>query len=333
MTAKDLPFGASAPHVTVLMPVYNAMPYLPEAVGSILAQTHDDLTILALDDGSTDGSLEYLRDHPDPRVEVVSDGRHHGVGALLNHGIAVACGDLIARMDADDLCPPDRFARQVAALRDDPALAAVGTQFQYMGNGGRLGFARRLPLDHASIHRDLRRGVLAVIHASLMLRTAPLRAIGGYHFAGIGEDWDMFLRLAEIGRFGNLAEIGYLYRLHATNATALHQQLTQRRIRYACACAEARRMGLPEPEEQAWLALLNRRPWHARWREAADSFAVARYFSGRNLVLNGCLLRGYANLALGMAASPQRVAGRLANRIAGLVDRPRPARPASIHEA
>jgi len=320
-------------HVTVLMPVYNAMPYLPQALESVLAQTHGDFTLLALDDGSSDGSLEYLRGHPDARVQTVGDGRHHGLGALLNHGITIARGDLIARMDADDLCPPDRLARQVAAFREDAGLVALGTQFQYMGEGGRLGFGRRLPLDHASIHRDLRRGVLAVVHASLMMRTAALRAIGGYRFPGVGEDWDMFLRLAEVGRFGNLPELGYLYRLHPTNATALHQRLTQRRIQFACACAEARRVGQPEPEEQAWLASLAQRPWHERWREAADSFGIARYYRARYLVLHRRPVRGYANLALSMLASPQRAANRLANRIASLTGKSGTARPVATSEA
>lgn len=320
------------PHVTVLMPVYNAMPYLPEALESVLAQTHRDLTVLALDDGSTDGSLEYLRGHPDSRVTAMGDGRHYGTGANLNRGIALARGDLLARMDADDLCPPDRFARQVAALREDPGLVAVGTQFQYMGDGGRHGFARRLPLDHASIDRDLRRGTLSVVHASLMMRTEALRAVGGFRFAaGGGEDWEVGLRLAELGRFGNLPQVGYFYRVHATNTTALRQQLTSRRIRFACDCAEARRRGLPEPEEGAWFAALEERPWYERWSEAADGFSVARYYRARYLVLHGRPVRGYANLALGMAASPRRVADRVANRIAAMTEH-LGVRPMRTHE-
>ena len=313
--------GEAGPHVAVLMPVFNAMPYLPAAVNSILGQSWHDLTLFALDDGSTDGSLEYLRAHPDPRVSVVADGRHRGMGAQLNLGIALADGPLIARMDADDLCPADRFAQQIAAFQADSGLTALGTQFQYFGQGGSQGFARTLPLDNGSIHRSLRRGVLAVIHASLMIRTEALRSIGGYRFNGIGEDWDMFLRLAETGRFANLPSLGYLYRLHPSNATTLHQRLTQRRIRFACACAEARRQGQPEPAEADWLAALDARPRHRRWAEAADGFSVAQYYSGRNLVLNGRPLRGYSHLALGMLASPRRTVGRALNALA------RPASP------
>ena len=309
------------PHITVLMPVFNAMPYLPAAVESIVGQHYRHFTLLALDDGSTDGSVEFLRAHPDPRIEVVCDGQHHGMGALLNRGIARVQGSLVARMDADDICPPDRFARQVAALLDDPGLVAIGMQFKYMGQGGRQGFARRLPLGHSTIHDDLRRGTLCVIHGSLMMRTAALRTIGGYRFAGVGEDWDMFLRLAEIGRFANLPEVGYLYRLHANNATARHVRLTQRRIRFACACAEARRNGLPEPDEAAWLAALDARPRVNCWAEAADRFSVANYFTGRNLVLNERPLRGYAHLAISMLASPQRVANRFLNSIASFLPR------------
>ena len=309
------PMSTGGPHITVLMPVFNAMPYLPAEVESLIGQTYRQFTLLALDDGSTDGSVEFLRTHPDPRIKLISDGQHYGMGALLNRGIAMAQGSLVARMDADDLCSPDRFARQVAAFRDDPGLVAVGMQFAYVGQKGRQGFARRLPLTHALIHEDLRRGTLCVIHASLMIRPAALRAIGGYRFAGVGEDWDMFLRLAEVGRFANLPDGGYLYRLHANNATTLHLRLTQRRIRFACACAEARRSGVPEPDEPAWIATLDARPRVSRLTEAADSFGVAQYFTGRNLVLNGRSVRGYAHLAVGMLASPRRVASRLSNFI------------------
>lgn len=316
MTDPLRPRGDAGPYVAVLMPVFNAMPYLPAAVSSVLGQSWRDLTLIALDDGSTDGSREYLSAHPDPRLTVVGDGRHRGMGALLNHGMVLADAPLIARMDADDLCPPDRFARQVAALQSDPGLAAVGTQFQYFGQEGCQGFARKLPLDHDAIHGSLRRGVLAVIHASLMIRTEALRSIGGYRFNGIGEDWDMFLRLAEVGRFANLSNLGYLYRLHASNATMLHQRLTQRRIRFACACAEARRQGLPEPAEADWLADLDARPWHRRMAEMADGFSIAQYYTGRNLVLNRRSLRGYSHLALGMLANPRRTVGRALNLLA-----------------
>jgi glycosyltransferase involved in cell wall biosynthesis len=217
----------SAPRVTVLMPVFNAMPFLREAVASILTQGFRDFVLLAIDDGSTDGSVEYLRTVEDARLRILADGVHRGMGAALNFALERVTTEYVARMDGDDLCPPDRFASQVALLDDSPSVGAVGTQFTYMGNAGRTGFARRLPLTHEEIVRDLSSGTLAVIHASLMIRTDLLRSIGGYRFDGIGEDWDMFLRLGEVARFANLPRLGYYYRLHGRNATSLHQRLTQ----------------------------------------------------------------------------------------------------------
>ena len=81
--------------ITVLMPVYNAMPYLPEAVESVLTQTHRDLTLLIVDDGSQDASLSYLKSLSDPRIEVVTQN-HAGIGVALNLGLSLCKTEYLA---------------------------------------------------------------------------------------------------------------------------------------------------------------------------------------------------------------------------------------------
>jgi len=301
----------TTPRVTLLMPFLNAMPYLPAAVESIQAQTVRDFTFLAIDDGSTDGSLEYLRSLQDSRIRVIADGSHRGLGGALNHGLAHAFTEFVARMDADDLCSPDRLALQLEYLDQHQEVGALGTQFTYFGGAGKTGFARRLPLVHKAIYRDLMAGVLAVIHASLMMRTELLRGIGGYRLAGAGEDWDMFLRLGEVTKFANLTQVCYYYRLHDSNVSTSQLCTNFHRVLFACRCAAARQGHMLEPTEDDYRRDLNGRPILYRCQQYLHQVGLARYFAGRNYVLNSRPIRGYWNLMLGAGVAPWRVASRL----------------------
>ena len=159
------------------MPVFNAMPYLCEAIDSVLAQTFADFELIAVDDGSTDASLATLRDvaRRDPRLKIVSRANTGIVGAL-NDGLAVARGDFIAHMDADDTCDPTRLAQQVAYLTRHPACVAVGTGCTRTDPTGSFAGIQRPPADHASIDAALLQADGgALIHATLMMRHDALR--------------------------------------------------------------------------------------------------------------------------------------------------------------
>src|SRR5271165_2292928 len=109
-----------APLVSVLLPARNSAPTLALALRSVLAQTYAHWELLLLDDGSSDGTVELARGIADPRIRLLADGRWQGLGARLNQGLAAAQGELIARLDADDLAFPERFARQVEYLYKHP---------------------------------------------------------------------------------------------------------------------------------------------------------------------------------------------------------------------
>src|SRR5688500_4258827 len=107
------------PTVSVIMPVYNTERFVAETTESVLAQTFSDFEFLIIDDGSTDGSKAILEGFArrDPRVRVVSRA-NKGLVATLNEGLALATAPLVARMDADDLCDPTRFKKQVKAMNE-----------------------------------------------------------------------------------------------------------------------------------------------------------------------------------------------------------------------
>src|SRR5215204_6221112 len=116
------------PTVSVIMPAYNAKRYVAQTIRSVLAQTFGDFEFIIVDDGSTDGTLPILQRvaNEDARLVVISRP-NTGIVAALNDGIAKARGEFLARMDADDVCLPERFAKQVLYLREHPECVGVGT--------------------------------------------------------------------------------------------------------------------------------------------------------------------------------------------------------------
>jgi len=114
------------PKVTVLMPVYNAEKYLKEAIGSILGQSFSDFEFLIINDGSTDSSVKIIKSYDDPRIRFIANEKNLGVIPTLNKGFALAQGEFIARMDADDISLPKRLELQADFMDKHPEAGAIG---------------------------------------------------------------------------------------------------------------------------------------------------------------------------------------------------------------
>jgi glycosyltransferase involved in cell wall biosynthesis len=128
----------AAPPLSVVMPVYNALPYLHESIASILAQTFADFEFVILDDGSTDGTAAALREwaRRDPRIRLVTSPRNLGLAGSSNLVVAHATAPLIARMDGDDVAHPERLERQLAVMRAHPDASLVATLWEGIDAGG-----------------------------------------------------------------------------------------------------------------------------------------------------------------------------------------------------
>ena len=144
------------PRVTVVLPVWNAGDYLAAAVESIRAQTLADWELLAIDDGSTDGSRQTLEDFArrDSRI-VVTSRPNRGLAATLQEGIDRARSETVALMNADDISHPDRLARQLAFLERHPTVAALGTQTRLLVDDRATTTESRLPLSPEACRRFL----------------------------------------------------------------------------------------------------------------------------------------------------------------------------------
>ncbi len=199
------------PRVAVLLPVRDAAATVGAAAISVLRGRYRDLTLIAVDDGSTDASavaLDRLAAR-DRRVRLLR-APGEGIALALNRALAASDAELVARMDADDVSWPGRLEAQVAALDADPALAAVGGRVRLFPRGQLRDGMRRYVAwlnsltTPALVARDL--FVEAPLcHPATLLRRAPLAAVGGWRDGDFPEDYDLWLRLSAAG--GRLANL------------------------------------------------------------------------------------------------------------------------------
>ncbi len=203
--------------ISVLMPVFNAEKFVAAATESVLAQTLADFEFIIIDDGSTDSSLSILKRYAesDARIRLISRP-NRGLVETLNEMIALSSCEFLARMDADDLCHPTRFARQVEFLRHNEGVAVVGGRGLIIDPDGDPLGSIPLHLSHEEIDSALMRNNLGVIHPAAMMRRLQVLNIGGYlaKFKH-AEDHDLWLRLGERHRLQNLDEVLISYRVHS----------------------------------------------------------------------------------------------------------------------
>lgn len=207
--------SSSAPRVSVLMPVYNGEPYVKEAVASILNQTFTDYEFIVVDDGSTDETWSILESYAvDPRIRLIQNEINLGLARSLNRALAMARGEYVARMDADDVSRPNRLATQVAFLDNHRSIGVVGSTVQIVDAGGSLGRVLSRPPTDALIRWSLCFQT-PLAHPSVLMRKAVLDRVGGYNDALLAnQDRDLWHRLSALTRFANLKVPLLLYRKH-----------------------------------------------------------------------------------------------------------------------
>jgi glycosyltransferase involved in cell wall biosynthesis len=239
------------PTVSVIMPAYNAKRYVAQTIRSVLAQTFRDFEFIVVDDGSTDDTLPILNRFAaeDARIVIISRPNTGIVGAL-NDGIAKARGELLARMDADDVCLPERFAKQVAYLREHPQCVAVGTFVETIDPYDSVLDRLVHETEHEGIDKELLTGRgFAMVHPTVMMRADAVRRVGGYRKQWQhSEDLDLFLRLAEIGKLHNLPEYLLQYRMHYESANHLRHE-EQRSIKHNLMAEAYARRGVSMPAD------------------------------------------------------------------------------------
>ncbi len=238
----------TSPSISILMPVYHAVRYLPSALDSMLAQTFSDFELIAIDDGTRDGSAEVLAGYAarDGRIVVVTQ-ENQGLVASLNRALALARAPFVARMDHDDISRPDRLAKQIAYLREHPNVAAVSGAVDLIDQDGGYLRTEAYPTLPSAIESELRHAS-CICHPAVMARTDALRAVGGYRrIVECAEDYDLWLRIAESSHIANLPDVLLSYRQHPAKMSTRHYARQQLAVLAARAAAELRRRGIADP--------------------------------------------------------------------------------------
>ena len=241
---------SDTPVISILMPVFNAARYLEKAVRSMLLQSFPNFELIAVDDGSTDGSLGILQQlaQEDPRIRILSRPNTGIVGAL-NDGLAVARGEYIARMDADDISHPARLATQLRYLDKHPEVVGVGCDVCMIDPAGR-------PLKEFKVTTDpqkLRQKIIGIedigiIHPALMVRRDVMKRVGGYRPEyNFVEDFDLYFRLLDEGELANVPGVLLDYRQHQASTNAQKHHL-QRELMMKCLSEHRQRWNLPPME-------------------------------------------------------------------------------------
>jgi glycosyltransferase involved in cell wall biosynthesis len=212
------------PLVSVVMPVYNAKRFLPEALSSIESQSYMNWELIIVDDASTDGSLAissaFKRKHPGRVVLVrMQKTQNAGGDCAANVGVRLSRGVYIAKMDADDIAHPDRLKLQVEHLQRNPSVFLVGSQADVIDEKGNLIGEKTVPCTASEIYRGFI-DFHTIIHPSIMFRNERK----GQQFYRIryplGNDYYTFFSLiCEGKKFENLPQKLLQYRIHGKNSS------------------------------------------------------------------------------------------------------------------
>jgi glycosyltransferase involved in cell wall biosynthesis len=189
--------------VSVLLPSFNAGKNLIYAVSSILNQSHSNLELIVIDDASTDDSIEQLKSISDNRLVILKQSANSGYPTAMNAGLAMAKGDFIARMDADDVSEPTRLAEQLNILKSFPQASFCGVVRYRITPGGKRYVDKQRPKEpyRWETWDDLVHNTRLFTDPSVMIEKKKVLEVGGYRtFQRSGMDVDLWLRVME--RFG-----------------------------------------------------------------------------------------------------------------------------------
>lgn len=242
--------SSTIPSISIAMSVYNNAPYLAQAIGAMLAQTHADFEFMIVNDGSTDESAAIIDGFAgrDARIRPIHQ-ENRGLVASLNRMLRDARAPLVARMDGDDDCHPERLARQVAFMREHPDHGVVGTQSVSFDDAGNRWESPAFPTSDAEL-RTLIGSRNVMCHPSVVMRRDLVLAAGGYRRQFVHcEDRDLWLRLSERARMTSLPDALTYYRRSPGQVSNRHIVAQALGAAMAWLAHTEREAGRPDPFE------------------------------------------------------------------------------------
>jgi glycosyltransferase involved in cell wall biosynthesis len=199
--------------LSVVIPVFNGEKTIQETVNSVFQQSFGDFEIIAIDDGSTDTTLEILKRIRDPRLQVFSYP-NAGLSESRNRGIARAKGELIAFLDADDLWTKDKLESQLQALQNCPKAAVAYSLTDYINEAGQVIKEGKHKVINGNVLEELLIDNFIESGSNPLILKQALEKVGGFDASiNTAADWDMWLRLAEQFDFVAVPAVQVLYRI------------------------------------------------------------------------------------------------------------------------
>ncbi len=312
----------STPDLTVIVPVYNGMPYLVETVNSILVQKHPNFELLLINDGSTDGgaSQAYLDSLTDPRVRVIHKA-NEGLCDTLNFAFREAHGRYVARLDQDDLCAPERLEKQFTYLEKHPDVAVVFCHTHKIGG-------KKVWKNPDKMSNETAQGLVksydaleqgSLLHSTMMGKRDVFLDVGGYRQAYYpSDDYDLGLRITEQYTAHILPEALVLYRFHAGANTYKYFDKMQMTSRWAKDNAIRRRAGLEERPFEEYIQEAKRSRWKHFNRKRKDAAKYHIRQAGQYF-LDGQYLRVIVPFFLGALFDPRAIYNRFARTSRNIV--------------
>jgi len=298
----------SATKLSILLPVYNGMPFLKEAITSLLNQSYQNFIIYIIDNGSDDGTSEYLNQIYDSRINYVRLERKNLIKAL-NTGLELTNTPFIARMDADDVIHPNKFEKQMEFLEGNRDIDLIGTLGQYISIDGKKHFNINLPLTHNDIISTMLKTRNAIIHPSIMFRSEITALNGGYNenYSDC-EDFELFLRIGNKIKFANIPE--RLHSMRIRDGSVMTDDVKKRIKQYYLVSKmyvhkyDYNNIATEHPEKH-----------HLRLFEKLDVLSVSMYRKGLNYYLNISSLLGVFYFIIASLINPSRLVNAVKRRI------------------
>lgn len=234
---------ASTPLVSVVMAVYNGEEYLDKAIESILNQSYKNFEFIIINDGSNDHTQDILDKYQADDSRVVTISRENkGLVASLNEGILLAKGELIARMDADDISFLERLAEQVAFMKANPQVVCCGSFYEVIDEDGDSLTILDAPIEDSEIQKLLMQGHTVICHPTAMFRKSVFLEVGGYQKKFyLVEDLDLWIRLGEFGLLSNIPLPLVKYRTNSESVSTKNSETQLQRASQVIAEASTRR--------------------------------------------------------------------------------------------
>lgn len=239
--------------ISVVMPAYNASKFIHEAIKSVLNQTYTDFECIIINDASTDNTLEIINHYAkiDHRIKVLHSEQNMGCTRAIMWGIEEAKYQWIARMDADDICLPKRFQKQIEAANKNPKVIVWGTYVNHINSQGQIlgtGLSTGAKTEKEFYERMNNGKLISLYHPTWLINKNFLLKAGGYDSTiEAAQDFELLSRLSYYGPLLVIPEPLLLYRVHSQSVSMQKFFLQQVITKFVYARHAARQSGKLEP--------------------------------------------------------------------------------------